>query len=61
MIANQNDSIAAVAELMIPQRYTMPGGIEWITEGNIGATAYDEYWTEGNEELTKTHWTREKA
>ncbi len=61
VVAKQDESIAAVTELLVPQRYEMPAGIDWITEGNIGATDYAEYWTEGNEELTKTHWTREKA
>ncbi|MBQ6165383.1 MAG: hypothetical protein IJK23_12990 [Clostridia bacterium] len=60
-VANQDDAIAAVVELIVSQRYEMPAGIDWITEGNIGATDYAQYWTEGNEELTKTHWTREKA
>ena len=60
-VQNENDCIAAITELIFPQRYEMPAGIEWITEGNINETDYAEFWTEDNTDLTGTDWTREDA
>ncbi|MBQ6119388.1 MAG: hypothetical protein IJK98_09160, partial [Clostridia bacterium] len=61
IVANENDAIAAVTELIFPQRYEMPDGIEWITEGNITEPDYAAFWTGDNAELTGTDWTREDA
>ncbi|MCH5198746.1 MAG: hypothetical protein J1E34_07555 [Oscillospiraceae bacterium] len=56
------DVIAAVFELLNPvYRYTMPDGIQWIKEGNIGATDYDDKWTNVDADGNRTLWTKEKA
>ena len=67
IIANINesgtDAIAALAELVFPQRYAMDAvkRIAWITEGNIGAEDYENYWTDVDAEGNETLWTKDKA
>ena len=58
---NKDDAFAALTELIFPQRYEMPAGIEWITEGNISESDYADFWTPDYTEYTGTDWTREDA
>ena len=62
-VTNYTDSVAAIVELVFPQRYSMESvkKIDWITEGNIGAGDYTTFWTEEYSEYTKTDWTRKDA
>ena len=60
VIANNPDSIAAVVELIFPQRYDMPEKINWITEGNIEQEDYD-YWDEYAASVGQSFWTKDKA
>ena len=62
VIADKDNAIAAVVELLFPQTYDMPEKIEWITEGNIGADTYDEEWPDVDPETGyQTLWTQAKA
>lgn len=59
---NYHDSLLSVFYLMYPERVEMTAPkIEWITEGNIGADFYDNYWTEVAASGNQTLWTEEKA
>lgn len=62
-VVNSPDSIAAVVELLFPQRYDMDDvkKIDWITEGNISESDYQNYWTDVDAEGRETLWTKEKA
>lgn len=63
VVADSDNAVAAITELLFPQRYPMDDvkKIEWITEGNIGATDYDDYWTDVDAEGNETLWTKSKA
>ena len=63
VVANSPDSIAAVVELLFPQRYDMADvkKIDWITEGTISETDYENYWTDVDAEGHETLWTKAKA
>lgn len=63
VVANSPDSIAAVVELLFPQRYDMADvkKIDWITEGTISETDYQNYWTDVDAEGNETLWTKQKA
>ncbi|MCR5781622.1 MAG: hypothetical protein K6G90_02680 [Clostridia bacterium] len=60
--ANGTDAIAAIYELVHPvYRYTMPDGINWITEGTITEAEYTSFWNEVKAEGKDTLWSRNKA
>ena len=60
--ANGTDAIAAIYELVHPvYRYTMPDGINWITEGSITEAEYTSFWNEVHAEGKDTLWSRNKA
>ena len=60
--ASGTDAVAAIYELVHPvYRYTMPAGIDWITEGTINETDYANYWTDVDAEGNETLWTKAKA
>lgn len=61
LIADKDNVIAAIVELLFPQKYDMPAGIEWITEGSFGQADEESYWTAVEAEGKETLWTNEKA
>ena len=61
-VTNYPESVLAIFRLLFPTRVEMTAPkIEWITEGNIGADFYDNYWTEVAASGNQTLWTEEKA
>lgn len=60
-LENRTDVIAAIFELMHPVEYSDLPGINWITVGNIGATDYEDNWTNEDADGNRTLWTKEKA
>lgn len=62
IVNNYTDSLAAIVELLFPQKYNMGDlkHIDWITEGNFLDSNY-EYWTEETAAEYDSLWTREEA
>lgn len=68
IVANENDAIAAIAELLFPVEYDMPGGIQW--KETVDREAYEKITdAEGKEQYLVVNqnvqyselWTEEKA